>query len=299
MLKTENHFIQINATDRLHLMRFYENENGTPVFLLHGAIENGHIFYSKNQKGLAPFLAENGFDVYIGDLRGRGKSTPAISRVSLYGQTEAINEDIPAFIEHIIKLRGNVPQFWFAHSWGGVLLSSYFARYVQYRPLVKGMVYFATKRSIRVRNLHRYLMIDFMWNRFGFLLTKLYGYLPGKSWGYGSDNETLKSHAQSVTWVKPSAWVDPEDHFDYGAAIKKIKLPPILYLAGEKDYCLGNKNDVLDFIEESGDKSAKFILLSKKNGHLHDYDHINILTHPDAREDQFRLVLEWMQNLNK
>lgn len=297
MLKTKNYFIQINATDRLHLMRFYENENGTPVFLLHGAIENGHIFYSKNQKGLAPFLAEHGFDVYIGDLRGRGKSTPPISRNSHYGQTEAIDEDIPAFIEQIIKLRGEVPQFWVAHSWGGVLLSSYLAKHEKYRHLVKGMVYFATKRSVRVINFHRFFMIDFMWNIFGTFLTKIYGYLPAKTWRYGSDNETLKSHAHSVAWVKPSPWVDPDDQFDYGTAIKKIKLPPILYLTGAKDYCLGNKSDVIDFIEESDCKSAKFILLSKKNGHRHDYNHINILTHPDARDDQFKLVLEWMQNL--
>ncbi len=58
--------------------------------MLHGAVENGKIFYSDSGRGLAPFLARRGFDVYVGDLRGRGESRPHISRSSRYGQTEAI-----------------------------------------------------------------------------------------------------------------------------------------------------------------------------------------------------------------
>jgi len=42
------------------------------VLLLHGAVENGFIFYGKGQrtsKGLAPFLARNGFNVFVADFR--------------------------------------------------------------------------------------------------------------------------------------------------------------------------------------------------------------------------------------
>src|SRR5437868_5343185 len=108
----ESYYISINNRDKLHLQRIYQNPQGTPVFLIHGAIENGRIFYSKNLKGFAPYLAKQGFDVYIGDLRGRGKSHPAINRYAKYGQTEAITEDIPAFINKIVELRGNCQQHW-------------------------------------------------------------------------------------------------------------------------------------------------------------------------------------------
>ena len=98
-------------------------------------------------------MADQGYDVYIGDLRGKGLSTPPIGKFSNYGQTEAITEDIPAFIEHIIRVASACQQHWIAHSWGGVLLSSYYARFPEHRSLVNSMVYFAVKRRIRVFNL--------------------------------------------------------------------------------------------------------------------------------------------------
>ena len=73
--------------------------------MLHGAVENGKIFYSEKNKGLASYLAHHGFDVFVADLRGRGLSEPAIKKGAIHGQTESITEDIPAFINEIKKLK--------------------------------------------------------------------------------------------------------------------------------------------------------------------------------------------------
>lgn len=43
---------------------------------------------------------------YVADLRGRGESKPVIDKHARYGQTEAILEDIPAFIDKIEQLEG-------------------------------------------------------------------------------------------------------------------------------------------------------------------------------------------------
>ena len=74
----------------------------------------------------------------------------------------------------------------------------------------------------------------------------------------------------------------------------KIKIPPIFYLTGINDKCLGHFQDVQHFMLESGSNNAKFSLLSKKNGNLHDYNHINILTHPDGARDYFPQVVAWL-----
>ena len=102
-LKYESLFIPINKTDTLHLQRIYKNPDGDPVFMLHGSIENGKIFYSNSGKGFAPYLANNNYDVFVADLRGRGKSSPSINTHSNFGLIEAINEDMPAFINKIIE----------------------------------------------------------------------------------------------------------------------------------------------------------------------------------------------------
>ena len=136
-IRAESIFIPINSEEILHLKHIYKHTNGTPIFLLHGAIENGKIFYSDSGKGLAYFLAEKGYDVYVADLRGRGKSTPNISKDSTFGQMEIICEDIPSFADEINKRRGKTKQIWMAHSWGGVLISSFLARNPDYINTVK------------------------------------------------------------------------------------------------------------------------------------------------------------------
>ncbi len=294
MLQQNSYFIPLKDGNQLHLQRFYQHANGTPVFLLHGAIENGRIFYSKNKKGLAPYLAKQGFDVYVGDLRGRGQSRPAINRSAQYGQTEAITEDIPAFINKIIELRGDIKQHWIAHSWGGVLLSSYYARFPQHRHLVSSMVYFASKRRLSVFNWQRFFYIDVIWQFVCPILAAFFGYLPAKKLSMGSDDEPRKSLMASISWINSKTWID-DDGFNYGNAIQQIELPPIRYLTGINDKCLGHPHDVRAFMYESGDKNAKFSLLAKKEGNLHDYDHINIMTSPDGEKDHFPMVLEWLR----
>jgi len=77
-LTEESLYIAINNTEKLHLKRFFNDKMGQPVVMLHGSIENGKIFYSSSGKGLAPFLADQGYDVFVPDFRGKGKSTPPI-----------------------------------------------------------------------------------------------------------------------------------------------------------------------------------------------------------------------------
>ncbi len=297
-IKQESIFIPVNDTDKLHLKRFYKNTEGPVVFMLHGSIENGKIFYSSSGKGLAPYLANNGFDVFIADLRGRGQSTPAINKDSAYGQTEAITEDLPAFIEKIREIRGDTRQHWIAHSWGGIMLLSVLSRFSKYCEFVDSLVFLGARRRITVLNLEKLIKINFFWYFFGFIMVKRHGFLPAKKIGFGSDNETAKSHAQSTVWVKGKPWVDPQDNFNYEKAFKKIKIPPLLLLTGTGDHCLANTKDIIKFYNEIGNENTKYQFIGKKFGNKNDYDHINLLTHQDAINDHFPIVLEWIKETN-
>jgi hypothetical protein len=51
-------------------------------------------------------------------------------------------------------------------------------------------------------------------------------------------------------------------------------------------------------LAEMAPENLASLVLSKGNGNLHNYDHINILTHPDAPKDHFPIVLNWLNQHN-
>lgn len=284
-----------SGQQQLHLMRFCGSTTGPPVLLVHGSVENGHIFYSESGKGLAPWLASKGFDVFVADLRGRGKSKPDIRAGADWGLREIMEEDFPAMLQEIVKLRGPVAQHWMAHSWGGVLQLAFLARWQSPVP-VASLTFFGSKRRIGIWSPAKMLMIDAAWAGLGELLTRVYGYLPGKKWGFGSDDESARSYRETRHWVAEESWRDPRDGFDYAAALKKQALPPALYITGASDKVLGNFIDVHRLMLETGtDQPNKLVVAGKATGYQHDYGHVDLLTHKDAPDDVFPIVEEWLR----
>ena len=100
-IQHQKYFLKITDKETICLHRFFINSESTPVFMLHGAMENSKIFHSKSKKGFAPYLAKNGFDVFTVDMRGKGESTPKVSQKTKQSQTDQILEDLPLCISKI------------------------------------------------------------------------------------------------------------------------------------------------------------------------------------------------------
>lgn len=282
---------------RLHIKRI-RNEHtaaGIPVLMIHGMLENGRIFYHESGKGLGSYLAQQGYDVFVADLRGIGLSEPRINRHSRHGQTETVCEDIPALIEYVLKTTGQCQLHLAAHSWGGVYLNAALARRPDLVPKIAAGVYFGSKRTVRAINLDRLIKIDLIWDLASNVASKATGYLDARLLRFGADNETRKSNRQVVGWVRKDAWIDADDGFDYHQALQTLELPPIWYIAAINDHSLGHRNDVKRFMHESGEAKARYSILSQRNGHVLDYDHVNMLTASQAIHDHFPLVLKWLK----
>ncbi|GLX80024.1 alpha/beta hydrolase [Thalassotalea insulae] len=290
-MQQESLYIQ-DGHHQLHLRHIHQNQGGTPVLMLHGTIENGKIFYTLSGKGLACYLAKQGFDVYVADFRGKGESKPNLKQDAGHGQYEAITQDIPLFLDYI-EQRCHQPMHLICHSWGGVLLASTLARYPQRCRQVASTLCFGTKRSIYRKTLSKRWTVDLLWNRLAPLLARKKGYIDAVKLKFGADNESLNFLHQSIEWVKPGKWCDPVDGFDYHQAAQSINWPRTWHITGASDHLLGYKEDVKAFIEESN-AQATFSLLSKSAGNAIDYDHINILTHPYAIDDHFPEVARWL-----
>ncbi|QYJ77172.1 alpha/beta fold hydrolase [Shewanella sp. FJAT-52076] len=266
----------------------------SPLLMLHGAMSNGRVFYSDSGRGLASFLARQGFEVYVLDTAGRGLSTPKLSKGIDPGQGKVIREQLP-LVQAFILERHPLTQgvHWCGHSWGGVLMASSLVRYPDMAARVRSLLTFGSKRTIRTRSLKKWWMVDMFWNRLAPAIATQRGYLPADSLKLGMDNESIRSLSESIDWVRGD-WIDHDDGFDYANAARANGLPPAWFIAGARDTVLGNPSDVKDMMAECCAADARYTLLSRESGYRHDYDHAGMLTHLDAPSDHFIQVADWL-----
>lgn len=265
--------------------------NNKPMVFIHGSLENGRIFYSKSLKGIAPFFALNGYDAYVVDLRGKEASIPKISKYFNFNHLDVIN-DLEKVYE-FVKEKNSNPQTWISHSWGGVLINCACFRFEKMLNGIEKIAHFAVKRSISVKSFRKFLQIDLGFKRIMKLESYLFGYVSSRF--FGVDSEALDYHKNQLAWINPSRFVDPVDNFDYSYIANLINLPKAIYLIGGNDLVLGNKIDVLNFMKECGQENAQKWILSTNNGFKHNYDHNNMLTHPDSKDDIYRPLLDWLK----
>lgn len=292
MLKSEKLLVPVTSDIKLHIKKIYKESSLPPVVLIHGSMENGKIFYSKSLKGFAPYLAQNGFTVYVVDLRGKGESHPKISRDFNFGQADVINDLVHVY-EYIQTFHPNDKQIWGSHSWGGVLVNCFLLRHPEYIKRTEKLFHFATKRSISVRSIQKYINIDIAFKRLFTWQAYLEGYVSPRFFGF--DSEARNYHVDVAKWVSQMSFVDPSDRFDYAQSALKHKLPQSLFIAGINDPYLGNPVDVRRFMQECNVMEHDYLLLSKANGRLHDYGHNDMVTHPDGPNDHFPLIKQWLQ----
>ena len=294
MLQAQSHFIPLaNTDDKIHIKRFFKDANAKPMFCLHGSIENGRIFYSKDfEKGLAPFFAKNGYDVFVADMRGKGKSTPKISASSKYGMYDCIDKTIPAIVKFIQELKGKTAQTWVAHSWGGNLLNCFLIKKPNFVNVEKA-VFFGVKRKITINNPTKWYMLNYGWHFMGKRWLKQFGYLPFGDKKLGGDNEPKLFYEEINDWIKGD-WIDKQDGFNYAQKVENINLPKSLWLAGKNDKVLGHPKDVKKTMTETKNAKSEFWLLGKANGFKNNYGHNDMLIHKDCVNDIFPKVLKWL-----
>lgn len=278
-------------------LRCYPGESDGPVVLMvHGLGSTGDIFARGARDGLAPWLAAEGYNVYVAELRDRvsiDSDKPDIT------QQQLLEEDFPQLFEAVFDTHPHQKLFLIGHGWGGVLLAATLIRHSAWVGRITGIVQLASRRLSQQRNWQQRLQFGFLWNQIGPVLGRYKGYIPLRGLGLGTADISLELHAESRDWQNSGIWRDPHNGFDYAEALSKIDWPPSLYLAGEKDRAWGHFEDVKAFARELGEHDAQLVLLEKGAGSSRSYGHYDLLTHPQAASDHFPLVLSWLARQGK
>lgn len=113
-----------------------ERPSAEPVMLLHGLAANRFTFHFPN-RSLATFLAAQGFDCYVPELRGAGRSDSPPG--SSWGLDDYTRLDLPAIVSAVLDASGKKSLSWVGHSLGGILLLLYAIENPADSPIVRGV----------------------------------------------------------------------------------------------------------------------------------------------------------------
>ncbi len=302
-LTLEEHTVQVAGGHQLQLRRCYkasykENDRrGVPVFLVAGFGQDSSIFLPEStQAGLAPYLASCGYDVFVAELRGKGRSWPHVTRHADWGLHELITEDIPAHLNTLAKLRPGEPQIWVGHGLGSLLLLGCYARLdITPAPLL-GMVHFAAGRCCQLTSLDKTLRY-MTWQWGCETSAALFGCVNATGLGHQVHADSRKVYQQWRHWQQSINWLDPDDQFDYRVALQRKALPASLYFSLRDSGLWGSAEDTRLLLKELGTHDARLVGLGKAQGNHRNYTAQSLLTHHDAVRDHFETLKDWLDEL--
>lgn len=206
----------------LALHRLRADRGGRPaVLLIHGAFV-GHTVFLRG--GLAEYLGERGFDVWLGDLRHHGASArePAPHR---WRFEDWILHDAPALIAGVRRETGAVPIAWVGHSSGGVVGLCALSRGPARLDALAALGSPGPDGMGALRWAMAALMIG---------ICRGIGRFPARALRLGSEDEAAGILGQWMEWNVRGGWVGA-DGFDYYAALRGITTP-FVGVAGAADH---------------------------------------------------------------
>lgn len=296
-LKLEEHTVAVAGGHQLQLRRCYKRTDGPPVFLVAGFGQDSSLFLpNSTQAGLAPFLATAGYDVFVAELRGKGRSWPLVTRHADWGLHALITEDIPAHLNTLAKLRPGAPQMWGGQGLGSLLLLAAYARMDILPAPVFSMVHFAAGRCCQLTSLDKTLRY-MTWQWGCDTAAALFGCVNAAGVGHQVHADSRRVYQQWRGWQQSIDWLDPEDGFDYRQVLQRKPLPPSLYFSLRDRGLWGSVEDTRLLIEELGPHDVRLVGVGKAYGNRRNYNAETLLTHKDAVSDHFEAIEAWLYEM--
>ena len=275
------------------------------IFMLHGEVECGRIFYNDSGKGLAYHFAEQGYEVFVADLGGRGRSLAIDGKPSALSVHDIVTEAIPRLLRAATNCRsaqvpeavcayGKRPDIWVAHGFGGALLSAAWARMSEAERSATQMIFFGSRRKLQARNRLATAFVKAFCHPLTERLVNWQNAFPATRMRLGSADENAHWFRIYAEWMNCENWCDSEDGFDYHAALQAAPLPPTLYFGCAADKVYAQVEDIRRFIEELGCHDARMVVLNTIATSNKPYDHLSMLLNPAATQDVFPVVDAWL-----
>lgn len=286
---------------------------GAPVVLVHGMSATHRNWDFRPEVSLAAYLQEEGWDVWVPELRGDpGAQHPSRRAYLAFDFDDHADYDVPAMVDRVLEVTGERQVYWVGHSMGGMLL---YAALADRPERIAGGVAISAPASFS-----HPIPIHDVAKHFRFLLAGR-GRLPsraiadlGLALGLGKVGERrvstpdsmrpemLHGLARHVLWPLTRPMAHQALGWLQGQALTSAEgLPwvvpadvPLLVMAGPEDGIV-SEPDVALACEVYA--RCEYVQLSEAGGFSHDYGHIDPVLGRMARVEVFPRVADFLGGL--
>jgi len=308
---------------KIHIMFFKgkEKENRNfPVILCHGLGAQGRYWYFDDELSWPKKLNDEGFNVFVPDLRGVGKTGGPYDF-----SFEDYIYDVEAILEKVLQIEGVDKAHWVGHSMGGMVIYLSASRNPQIQKKLKSFTAISSPYTIwapfefwkitqsNYENLSQFFKkvdsipfstFSYSFSIFGDIIypilkiTKLI-YLENFVWNLDNVPRDIRKKAMRYATGPVSTRVIERftkvglGYEDFNFSFEKFKVPS-LFIVGTKDY-LATPPTVKLAYSKASSENKKFILAGVGEGFQADYGHVDITASKLATEEIFSLVLNFIE----
>lgn len=302
-----------------------------PVILVHGLGTNRFdVDFPDTRLSLAKYLYQCGFDTWVIELRGTGKShrhgliNRCLSRLtSGWNFDDYIFKDLPALVGHIRKKTGKKKLHWAGHSLGGTVIYAAIETLGNEACASAATLGAAMSATARPGFVKLLLKVDPLVKHLPFLPM---GYLarlgaPLGRWiaplednfYYAIDNVDMKTvdiglrvavenvstalFLQLHSWYKNNHFRSADGSYSYRNNLKRIKAPLLI--------CAGSTDGMTPFVDvhfafrKIGSKDKRFQVFGREQGCRTEYGHLDLVLGKNAPREVFPAIADWMERHDK
>ncbi len=294
----------------VNALRHYPGE-GPPVMLVHGMSANHNNWDFRDDASFVPRLLEEGYDVWVPELRGDPGSRHTSRRAGRrFTFDDHARYDLPAAVDRVLEITGESDLLWVGHSMGGMLLYTAISHYPD--KVRAGVAVSAPAQFLHPIKIHK------LAKGAGWLIGG-HGMLPTRGLGMLALNlglrrmlehrvaapDTLRSDLvrglakhtlqpipkamarQTLEWLREGELATLQ-----GEPWLTTSLVPLLVMAGPADGIV-SEPDVAAACDRFSD--CRYVQLSEAWGFSHDYGHIDTVLGRTAPIEVLPLILDFLE----